>query len=206
MIFHWNLSDSKSPLVSRILLSILAFLNNLVVLMVSTRPLISKSFSPINNPSVAVPWVPITIGINATFMFHSFFNSLAKPRYLSLFSFSFIFSLWSAGTVKSTILQVLCFVCLFVCLLITVNFSRLTEIKLSVCMSKSQRSLCISISSWNLTIRTNGISFVRMVKFQFLAQFPVDHLAYPVVSRLILILCEFTAFAYVIDRFVSFTT
>ena len=38
MIFHWSLSDSKSPQVSRTLLSILAVLNNAVVRLVSTRP------------------------------------------------------------------------------------------------------------------------------------------------------------------------
>ena len=46
-----------------------------------------------------------------------------------------------------------------------------------------------------------------MVKFQFLAQFPVDYLPHLVVSSLMLFLCEFTAFAYyVIDRFVSIST
>ena len=43
MVFHWSLSDSKSPQVSRTLLSILAVLNNAVVWMVSTRPPTSKS-------------------------------------------------------------------------------------------------------------------------------------------------------------------
>ena len=38
MVFHWSLSDSKSPQVSRTLLSILAVLNNAVVWIVSTRP------------------------------------------------------------------------------------------------------------------------------------------------------------------------
>ena len=38
MIFHWSLRDSKSPQVSRTLLSILDVLNNAVVWMVSTRP------------------------------------------------------------------------------------------------------------------------------------------------------------------------
>ena len=37
------------------------------------------------------------------------------------------------------------------------------------------------------------IPFVGVVKFKFLAHFPVDHLADPVVSRLILLLCEFAA-------------
>ena len=46
------------------------------------------------------------------------------------------------------------------------------------------------------------IPFVRMVKFKLLAQFPVDHHAYPVVSSLIFFLCKFAAFAYyVIDLF-----
>ena len=48
------------------------------------------------------------------------------------------------------------------------------------------------------------IPFVRMVKFQFRAQLPVDHQAHPVVSSFILFLSQFAAFAYyVIDRFVS---
>ena len=107
MVFHWNLSDSKSPQVSRTRLSILAVLSNAIVWIVSTRPPISKSSRPFNNPLVIVPNAPITIGTIVTFMFHSFFNSLARSRYLSFFSLSFRFILWSAGTAKSTILQVL---------------------------------------------------------------------------------------------------
>ena len=41
MVFHWSLSDSKSPQVSRTFLSILAILSNAVVSMVTTRPAIS---------------------------------------------------------------------------------------------------------------------------------------------------------------------
>ena len=44
MVSHWSLSDDKSPQDSRIVLSILGDLNNAVIYMVSTRPLISKSF------------------------------------------------------------------------------------------------------------------------------------------------------------------
>ena len=109
MVFHRRLSDSKSPQVSRTLLSILAVFNNAVVWMVSTRSPTSKSSRPFINPSVTVPKAPITIGIIVTFMFHSFFNSLARSRYLSLFSHSFSFILWSAGAAKSTILQILFF-------------------------------------------------------------------------------------------------
>ena len=90
MVFYWSLSSSKSPQVSRTLLSILADLNNVIVWMVSIRPLISKSFSPCTTPLLTVLSAPITIGITVTFMFHSFFNSLARSRNLSLFLFSFI--------------------------------------------------------------------------------------------------------------------
>ena len=109
MVFHWRLNDRKSPQVSRTLLSILAVFNIAVVWMVSTRSPTSKSSSPFNNPLVTVPKAPITIGIIVTFMFHSFFYSLARSRYLYLFSHSFSFILWSAGTAKSTILQILFF-------------------------------------------------------------------------------------------------
>ena len=106
--------------------------------MVSTRPPTSKFSRPFNNHLVTVPKVPITISIIVTFMFHSFFNSLA--RYLSLFSHSFSFILWSAGTAKSTIQLVLFF------LFIIIRFGLLAKIRWSVSMSKSHRSLCVSFS------------------------------------------------------------
>ena len=103
----------QGPQVSRTLLSILAVFNNAVVWMVFTRPPTSKSSRPNNNPLVTVPKAPITIGIIVTFMFHSFFNSLARSRYLSLsgqpgqqsrqfcrFSFFFFvdyYKVWSFG-------------------------------------------------------------------------------------------------------------
>ena len=118
MVFYWSLSDSKSPQVSRTLLSILAVLSNAVVWIVSTRPPTSKSSRPFNNPFVIVPKAPITIGTIVTFMFHSFFNSLARSRYLSFFSLSFRFILWSAETAKSAILQILFFFCLLLLLLL----------------------------------------------------------------------------------------
>ena len=110
MVFHWSLCDSKSPQVSGTLLSILAILNNIVVWMVSTRPPTFKSSSPFSNPLVTIPNAPITIGIIVTCMFHSFFNSLARSRYISFFSYYISFILSSAGTAKSTFLQILFFV------------------------------------------------------------------------------------------------
>ena len=88
MVFHRRLSDSKSPQVSRTLLSILAVFNNAVVWIVSTRPQIFKSSRPFNNPLVTVPKAPITIGIIVTFMFHNFFQFSSKVKVLiSLFIF-----------------------------------------------------------------------------------------------------------------------
>ena len=68
MVFHWRLIDSKSPQVSRTLLSILAVFNNAAVWMVSTRSPTSKSSRPFNNPLVTVPKASITIGIIVTFI------------------------------------------------------------------------------------------------------------------------------------------
>ena len=118
MVFHWSFSDSKSPQVSRTLLSILAVLSNAVVWIVSTCPPTFKSSRPFNNPLVIVPKAPITIGTIVTFMFHSFFNSLAMSRYLSFFLHSFSFILWSAGTAKSTILQILFFLLIIIIIII----------------------------------------------------------------------------------------
>ena len=99
-----------------------------------------QSSRPFNNPLVIVPNAPITIGTIVTFMFHSFFNSLARSRYLSFFLLSFRFILWSAGTAKSTILQMLFL------LLVIMRSGLLAGIRWSVFMLKSHRSLCESFS------------------------------------------------------------
>ena len=145
MVFHWRLRDSKSPQVSRTLLSILAVFDNTVVWMVSTRPPTSKCSRPFNNPLFTMPKAPITIGIIVTFTFHSFFNSLARSRYLSFFSYSFSFILGSAGTAKSTILQIFFFLFFFF-LLIIIRSGLRAEIRWSVCISKSHRSLWVPFS------------------------------------------------------------
>ena len=106
---HWNLIDSKSYLVNRTLLSILADLNKAVVGMVSARSPISYSSISLTKLLEIVPSAPITIGITVTFMFNSFFRSLARSKYSFLFSFSLIFILLSAGTPKSIIRQAFIF-------------------------------------------------------------------------------------------------
>ena len=50
-------------------------------------------------------WLIITV----TLMFHSFFNSLVSSKDLYFFSFSFISTMWSAGTAMSTIQLILFF-------------------------------------------------------------------------------------------------
>ena len=92
-----------------------------------------------------MPKALITIGIIVIFMFHSFFSSLARSRYLSLFSHSFSFILWSTGTAKSTILQILFFFFFFFFLIIIRSGLR-AEIRWSVCISKTHRSLCVLFS------------------------------------------------------------
>ena len=142
MVFHWNLSDSKSPQVSRTRLRILAVLSNAVIWIVSTRPPTSKTSRLFNNSLVIVPKASITIGTIVTFMFHSFFNSLARSRYLSFFSLSFRFILWSAETAKWTIWQIL----FFFFWLTIIRSGLLAGISWSVCTLKSHRSLCLSFS------------------------------------------------------------
>ena len=99
MVFHWSLSNKKSSQISRTLLSILAVLSKVVVWIVFTRPPTSKSSSPFSNPLVIVLNAPITIGIIVTCLFH-FLKFHHKVK---------VIILWSAGTAKSTILQVLFF-------------------------------------------------------------------------------------------------
>ena len=102
--FSQEFDDSKSSQVSRTHLRILDILSNAVIWIVPTRPPTLKFSRPFDNPLVIVPKATITIGIIVTFMFHGFFNSLARSRYLSFFSHSFSFILWSTRTAKSTIL------------------------------------------------------------------------------------------------------
>ena len=108
MFSHWILSVSKSPQLSSTILSILADLNNAVVWIVSSRPLISKSSTPCINPLLTVPSAPITTGITITFMYPSFFQFSCKVEVL-IFLFTF-FLFYPVA--KSTIWQVLFCCCL----------------------------------------------------------------------------------------------
>ena len=150
--------------------------------MISNRPPTCKSSSPFSNPLVTVPKAPITIGIIVTFILHSFFNSLASSRYLSFFLHSFSFILF--------------FFCCCWLLLGRVFWPRFGDP--SECQSPKGVYMCHFLGQ----MLSVYIPFVRMVKFKFLPHLPVDHLAHPVVSSPILLLCQFGAFAYyVIDYY-----
>ena len=144
MVFHWSLSDSKSPQVSRTLLSIQTVLNNTVVWMVSTRPPTSKSSNPFNSPLVTVPNAPITIGIIVTFIFHSFFLigifNFKVEVLILLFTF---FQFYSVASRDNNVYNLASSLFL---LLITITSGLLVVIRWSVCMSKSHRSLGMSFS------------------------------------------------------------
>ena len=73
---------------------------------------------------------------------------------------------------------------LFFMLLLTITRSgRLAEIRWSFFYIKiSEKFVRIILQDWFQVVH---IPFFRMVKFQFFAQFRVDHLSYPVMSSLI---------------------
>ena len=140
MVFHWSLSDSKFPQVSRTFLSILAVLNNALVWMVPTHPPTSKSSSPFSNPLVTVPNAPITIGIIVTCMFHSF--SIPLQGRDSYSSFHILSMLFCGQPGQQS--RLFCKFSFF--LLIIIKSGLLAGIRRSVCMLKSHRSLCVSFS------------------------------------------------------------
>ena len=87
-------------------------LKNVVVWMVSICSPISTS-----NPSFKIlgttPNASITNGITVTLISQSFLSSLARSKYLSILSFSYIFTLWSAGMAKSTIWEIIVIIKVF---------------------------------------------------------------------------------------------
>ena len=94
MVFHWKLSDSKSPRVFRTFLSILVDLGNVVAWIVSARPRFPTFSVPLSSLWRSF-WVhqlllvsrPISCSI-------VFWSSLARSKYLSLFSFSLVYYYW----------------------------------------------------------------------------------------------------------------
>ena len=166
-------SEWQSPQVSRTFLDILVDLTNAVLWMFSTFSHFQSS-SPCTKPLVTVPSAPITISITVTFMSHNFFSSLA-----GYFTFHQFYCVVSWNT------KVHYLACSLFLLSITWS-ARLAKIRWSIGISKFQR-ICASHFLGGFWIV--HVPFVRMVKFKFLAHFPVDHLVDPVVSSLVLFLC-----------------
>ena len=146
MVFHWRLSDSKSPQVSRTLLSILAVFTNAVVWMVSTWPPTSKSSRPFNNPLFTVPKAPITIGIIVTFMFHSFFQFSSKVKVLiSLFIFFQFYSVVCRDII--IIIIIIIIICLYIA-----GFSRQLVFHWNLRDRTSPRILSIILANLNSAV------------------------------------------------------
>ena len=95
MVFHWRLSDSKSPQVSRTLLRILAVLCNSVIWIVSTRLPTSKSSKPFNTPLVIVPKSTNHNWYNRHFHVPQLFQFSSKVEVLILFTFFQFYSVVS---------------------------------------------------------------------------------------------------------------
>ena len=154
--------------------------------MVSICPLISKFSSPFTNPFVNVSSAAITIGVTGTF--HSFFFFSVLLRGLGTYpSFRFLSILLRSGwTAKSTIQQVFSLSPFF--LLNITNSGWSSGRNLVICLylkipAKFVR-LIFQDEFWVMRI-----PFCSMVRFQFLAQFPVDHLPHPVKSGLFALIC-----------------
>ena len=182
MIFHWILSYSKSPQVSRTLLSIHADLNHVVIWTDSTRPLISKASSPCTNHLVTVTSVLITIHIPVTFIFHSFFSVLVQGlgTYLS-FCFPSVLSCgqpdgklqYSTGSILFYLLSLGLVVC---------------RDRWSLCFSKSQRNLCILFSNF-FQLPSKVLVFILLfIFFQFYSVVNRDSKDHNFASSLLLLL------------------
>ena len=89
MVFHWSLDDSKPPHFFLTALNILADLKKSVVWMVGSFPNFSSSSSSSHplKPLGIVSNAPNMISIIVNFMFHSFYNFLARSKYVSHFFF-----------------------------------------------------------------------------------------------------------------------
>ena len=103
----------------------------------------------------------------------------SRSRYLSFFQHYSVVCRDSKGHNSACSL-------FFPFLLIITRSGRLADIRWSVCISKSQRSLCLILQDRFLSC---AYTICSIVKFKFLAQFPVDHFAHPVVPSLIFFLC-----------------
>ena len=143
MVSHTSFSDSKSPQLSRTLLSILVDLNNAVVWMFSTRPHSSKSSSLCTNSLLKLPRATIPIGhFHVPQFFQSSSNVQVLIPLLAFFKFSSVVD--RDNKVHNSASSLFFF--LFFFLLTVTRSGRLAEIRGSVCSPKSPTMLWISFS------------------------------------------------------------
>ena len=96
-----------------------------------------------------VPSASITIYNTIAFVFHCFFSSLVRSRYLSLFSLSFniLFTqFYPVISQNGKVHYSADSFCLFFLLLTVGGSGRLAEIRKSVWISKSTKLLCVTFS------------------------------------------------------------
>ena len=172
---YWSLSDSKSHLVSRTLLSIQADLNNDVVWMVTLFHPISKSSCAFTDTFGIVPSALTTIGTTVTFMFWSFFFFLFFLFFTNLGTYlSFSFLWFSLCGLPGR--QILFFYWLWLGLVV---WQRLDDPFLSQNPKEHYASHSLG---WFLDRECTPFSYGQIKIF---AQFPVDHLLHPVVTSLL---------------------
>ena len=134
--------------VSGTLLSILADLNNAIVRMVSTCPLISKSFNHFTNPLGIVPSAPIIYGITVTFMFHKFFSSQTRSTYSSLFLLYFSFT---DGIIITIIVIIIVIIIIVIIIIVIIIVIIIITIIIIIVIIYSLRVFDISFSWWSFT-------------------------------------------------------
>ena len=107
MVFHWSLSDSKSPQFSGTRLRILAVLSNAVVWIVSTCQPTSKSSRPFNNPFVIVPLLLLLLLLLLGWTFYfTYYNDGYKFWYSVFFLFYFeLFMILHRGICSKNVLK-----------------------------------------------------------------------------------------------------
>ena len=160
MVFHWIMSENKSPQVSRTLCCILADLNA-VFWIVSNRYAIHKSSSPCTDPLVTVPRVLVSHSLSCSTVFF-LFPWQGRGTY-SYFRILLILLRDPLGQESPQFW-------IFSFLLIIIGCSRQVEIMWSVWVSKSHRCLCVSFSRtdaelyiyhlfvlWNLNFLHNSL-------------------------------------------------
>ena len=136
MVSCWSFSDNRFPQISWTLLSILANLKKSCSLDDLHSSSYSKFSSFYNTPLVTVLRAPVSIGNTIIFIFHSFFQFPCQVLVLILlFTFFFDLALWRPRTSKSTIRRFFIFL-----------LNIMKSCRGSVCILKSERSLCVSFS------------------------------------------------------------